>query len=99
MSGIGYPFLYEQDNNLFLPLMIGLSLCIVSLIGGIITVYMDKKSESFDAPQTIEENEEFTKQKTKFSISDIKKFNVLYWLLVGVIFLIWGSFYCFQNYG
>ncbi|KAL4444772.1 hypothetical protein ABPG74_015980 [Tetrahymena malaccensis] len=99
LSGIGYPYLYEKNNSLLLPLMVGFGFVILSLIATVIIIVMDKKSEQYDCPCIIEENMVIISKKHKFQLKDIKQFDGLFWLICLQIFMVWGSFYSFQNYG
>lgn len=56
LSGVGYPYLYDSTGGMVIPFVVGFVLCVLSMLAAVIAIYMDKKSELFDAPQTILEN-------------------------------------------
>lgn len=49
LSGIGYPYLFDATDSMFLPLLVGFFACMGSLLAAVVVIYMDKKSEFYDA--------------------------------------------------
>ncbi|KAL4466316.1 hypothetical protein ABPG72_020165 [Tetrahymena utriculariae] len=93
-SGIFYPMLYHQSNGLFLPLIVGVVICVFSLVSSIFIFIFDKNSDQHE--QANQENAQI--QKHQFKFSDLKKFHGMFWCLAILSPLTFGAFASFQNY-
>lgn len=62
ISGLGYPYLFEINKDLYLPVMVGMGFIVVSLISTIIIIIMDRKSEKYDNLSIVQQNANINKQ-------------------------------------
>ncbi|KAL4510413.1 hypothetical protein ABPG72_020875, partial [Tetrahymena utriculariae] len=72
-SGIIYPQLYKKHNDLMFPLVLGISLCIITFFTSWIIFYFDKNADKFAAENNSYEQKQ--NKKSQFKFSDIKKFD------------------------
>lgn len=79
----------DNLDNLGIALMVGLFVCCFSLICGFVLVYFDKKAEKLDGDNTKISEEE------KFKFSDIKTFNLSFWLICFSCVLIYMGIFPF----
>ena len=84
------PVLYDLNKGYFLPLFIGLLLCVGSFLCGVVLCYIDKKGEDLDKGHEGEQETE------KIKLSDLKNFSLLFWSLLLTCILTYGSFYTFN---
>ena len=83
------PILYNVNEGYFLPLFIGLLLCVGSFLCGLVLCYVDKKAE-------IQEKQKSQEESEKIQLSDLKSFSLLFWFLLLTCILTYGSFYTFN---
>jgi nitrate/nitrite transporter NarK len=89
------PFLYNVSSSFFLPLLIGLFLCIFSFFCGLVMFYMDRESDIRERKtQNLNRSETI---KYPMQIRDIKKFDLRFWLLVINCMMIYGAFFSFTG--
>lgn len=79
INGIVLPKIYNEDHTdlLGLALLVGFMVCLFSLACAIALVIMDKKADVHDG---IKDNK-FLSEDEKFKFSDIKTFNLSFWLI------------------
>jgi len=89
-SGLS-PILFTQTGDVWVPLLVGIFLCIASTCSGLCLNYMDKVSDEREG------RTELAKVEDKVSWEDIKSFSTMYWLLVFDCLLIYGAYFSFTN--
>jgi nitrate/nitrite transporter NarK len=87
------PKLY--NGNLGFPLLVSDMICILSLIGGFIVVYMDRKSDEIEGIQDTGEKDSTDQVK----VSDVCKLTSIYWVAVITCMGSYGSINGFLNVG
>ncbi|KAL4510416.1 hypothetical protein ABPG72_020878 [Tetrahymena utriculariae] len=95
-SGIIYPQLYKKYNDLMFPLVLGISLCIITFFTSWIIFYFDKNADKFVAENNSYEQKQ--NKKNQFKFSDIKKFDSIFWLYAIQCLLMFGAFHAYENY-
>lgn len=83
------PTLYSISNSYFLPLFVGLLLCVGSFLCGVALCILDKKAEK-------KEHEKNQETSDKIRIKDLKTFKLMFWSMVLNCMLTYGSFYTFN---
>ena len=86
------PFFYSETNGYFVPLFVGLVLCIFSWFCGVAMCYMDKKADKMEGII-------YEKSGENINLSVVKKFNFAFWMLVINCAMIYGSFFGFCGNG
>ncbi|EAR99608.2 MFS transporter (macronuclear) [Tetrahymena thermophila SB210] len=93
VSGIAYPQLYSQHNNLMSPFYLGISFCIMNCFTSWIVFYYDRNADKQTTPTPTKEV-----KKSKFKFDDLKKLSKVYWMYASQCFLMFGGFYAYENY-
>lgn len=88
------PLLYSLNNGYFLPLFIGLLLCVASFLCGVVLCYIDRKAENLEKEKQM--GHEGEQETEKIKLSDLKGFSLLFWSLLLTCILTYGSFYTFN---
>lgn len=83
---------YEDRKNLGDPLMIGLCICIVSFFFAILLCWLDKKADTVDGK---DQSAAAVSDEEKFKISDIKEFNLAYWIITLNCVMMYGGIFPF----
>lgn len=94
INSVGSPAMAAK-GDLWIPCFVGVGFCVVSTICGLFLGWMDKESdrrEGITKSHDIDETDEI-------HWGDIKKFRLLFWLLLANCLLIYGSFFGFTNNG
>jgi len=71
------PNLYEVNSNYFLPLFVGLILCVGSYVAAVFLCYIDRLADKKEGIYDVK-----LAESDKVHLSDLKKLNLTYWLLV-----------------
>jgi nitrate/nitrite transporter NarK len=87
------PKINDWSGYLWLPFAIGVGLCILSWIGVMTLAAMDKKADQEEGIA----NQAPTEETEKFKLSDFKKFNLMFYLLLFNCFFIYGAFFGLNN--
>jgi len=82
------PNLYEVNSNYFLPLFVGLILCVGSYVAAVFLCYMDKLADKKAGTHDVK-----LAETDKVHLSDLKQLNLTYWLLVMESICIFGAFF------
>lgn len=75
INGIVVPEAYDADGLGF-ALLVGLFVCIASLIAALCLVYMDRKADQIDG-----DSGKMITEEDKFKFKDLKTFNRKFWLI------------------
>ena len=84
------PRIYESTQKIWAPCLFGGGVCIFALLCGLLLSFMDKISDRREKQAS-----DVSDPSNKISCSDIKRFNLLYWLLTLNCGLIYSGFYGF----
>lgn len=86
------PKIYDWTGELYSPLLVGAILCVFSFVIGIGLAYVDKKADEQEGitDSTQESGEQI-------SWKDVKKLNLLFYLLLFNGFFLYGGFYGLNN--
>ena len=79
VNGIVIPKIYnlEHTDLLGLALLVGFCVCLFSFACAIALTLMDKKADVYDGVK----NNKFLSDEEKFKFSDIRTFNLSFWLI------------------
>lgn len=91
LNSVLTPYFYSMTQGLFLPLFVGLILCIASFGCGFGVYYMDKNADKVEGV--------LNEKKEKINLKDIKDFSFCYWMLVVNCMMIYGAFMTFCGNG
>lgn len=94
LASLFYPRLYNVTNTLFFPMAIGALICTLCFIIASLAPYMDYLADK----QKKKISNTIIKKKgenNNFKITDIKKFNSLFWLVIGNFVLNYSLYFPF----
>lgn len=89
------PQFYDATDGYFLPFFVGLILCCLSFIAGLGLCWMDRESDRREGKLKGGANEPDESEQIK--LSDLKNFNLTFWLLAVNCMLIYGAFFSFTG--
>ena len=73
------PKVYNWFNGVYMPFLLGFTICIVSWVAALCMCILDRKADSQEAEGSVAGD---AKQKPKLNIRDMKKLSFLYFLIV-----------------
>lgn len=95
LNSIIVPLMYNSSNTLYIPLLFGSLLCVISALAAISVVIIDKVDQKRIQARLISSPETST---DKVNIKDIKKFGLMVWLLVVNFGLIDGLTFTLRSF-
>ena len=90
------PYLFSTSQNYLLPLGVGLGFCVFSWICGMALNYMDRVSDAREG-KIFASNEEINEGGVCIKFKDVFEFKPIYWLIVSVLALSYGSLLTFTG--
>ena len=82
------PNLYAISSTYFPPLFVGVILCVLTYVAGALLCHLDKVADKIEGKHDLKLGE-----SERVHLSDLKNFNLTYWLLTLEIALIYGAFF------
>lgn len=91
------PYLFSISQNYSTPLGVGLIVCIFSWFSGLALNYMDKESDKREGKIVEVDEDEEEKVYHTVNFKDFFEFKLIYWLIVAVLALSYGSLLTFTG--
>ena len=89
------PRLYDGSGGFFVPLFVGLIICIASFVCGLALCWMDREADRREGKLKGGANE--PDESDQIKLSDLKNFNLTFWLLTLNCMLIYGAYFSFTG--